>query len=112
MIRIKSVKIFAFLIAMVFGQHIQAQTVKDNRDGAFTEFGYRQGSVYRTASGKPGPMYWQNGADYLIDVALDETNHMIKGKITITYKTTVLKTLTLYGFIWSKIGLWRIREDN
>ena len=29
-------------------------------------------NVYRTASGAPGPQYWQQRADYKIDVRLDE----------------------------------------
>lgn len=109
MIRIKSVKIFAFVIAFVFGQDIRAQVVTDNRDGAFTEFGYRQGTAYRTASGKPGPMYWQNGADYLIDVALDETNHILKGKITITYKNNSPENL---DFVWLYLEQNRFTSDS
>ncbi|HBR57969.1 MAG TPA: hypothetical protein DEA22_10960, partial [Blastocatellia bacterium] len=29
---------------------------------------------YRTASGAPGHRYWQNRADYVIDVELDDVN--------------------------------------
>jgi hypothetical protein len=31
------------------------------------------GNEYRAASGEPGPKYWQNRANYQLDVKLDET---------------------------------------
>jgi len=42
-------------------------------------------NVYRTASGAPGHMYWQQQADYDIEVRLDEDNQVIYGEETITY---------------------------
>src|SRR4051812_20182390 len=40
---------------------------------------------YRTASGAPGGKYWQQRADYDIDVILDEKNLSIIGTETVTY---------------------------
>ena len=42
-------------------------------------------NVYRTASGAPGHEYYQQKADYVINVSLDEENHIISGNETITY---------------------------
>ncbi|MGC6437825.1 MAG: M1 family metallopeptidase [Flavobacteriaceae bacterium] len=42
-------------------------------------------NVYRTASGAPGHEYYQQKADYVINVHLDENNHVISGNETITY---------------------------
>ena len=42
-------------------------------------------NVYRTASGAPGHEYYQQKADYVINVQLDENNHVISGNETITY---------------------------
>lgn len=39
----------------------------------------------RTASGAPGPAYWQQRADYVIDVEIDEKTHRVSGSETITY---------------------------
>ncbi|SNS56774.1 hypothetical protein SAMN06295967_112137 [Belliella buryatensis] len=86
-----------------------AQVVKDNKDGAFTEFGYRQGSAYRTASGKPGPSYWQNKSDYSINVELDEENHLIKGSLTLTYTNNSPESL---DFIWLYLEQNRFTEDS
>ena len=43
------------------------------------------GSEYRTATGEPGPAYWQNQSDYVIDVALDDKQNLIKGVVSVTY---------------------------
>ncbi|MGO3260835.1 M1 family metallopeptidase [Mesonia sp.] len=40
---------------------------------------------YRTASGAPGPAYYQNTADYDMEVVLDDKNQKIHGEETITY---------------------------
>ena len=40
----------------------------------------------RTASGAPGPEYWQQRVNYEIDVQLDEENHRLTGHETITYQ--------------------------
>src|SRR5215216_6139866 len=55
---------------------------------------------YRTASGAPGNKYWQNRADYVIDVDLDEVNHRITGKETITYHNNSPDAL---AYLWLQI---------
>ncbi len=42
-------------------------------------------NAYRTASGAPGPDYWQQRADYDIKVTLDDAKQAITGRETITY---------------------------
>ena len=42
-------------------------------------------NVYRTASGAPGHEYWQQKADYVINVRLDDNDQRIYGEETITY---------------------------
>ncbi|MCD6331789.1 MAG: M1 family metallopeptidase [Bacteroidales bacterium] len=42
-------------------------------------------NVYRTASGAPGPAYWQQRADYSMDIILDDQNQRIYGTEEITY---------------------------
>ena len=42
-------------------------------------------NMYRTASGAPGPEYYQQKADYKIDIELDDKNAKLAGKETITY---------------------------
>ncbi len=55
-------------------------------------------NVYRTASGAPGHEYWQQKADYKIDIRLDDASQRIYGQETITYHNQspdVLKYLWL-----------------
>ncbi|WP_430388325.1 M1 family metallopeptidase [Blastomonas fulva] len=39
----------------------------------------------RTATGQPGPEYWQQRADYTIAATLNEAGHSVQGSATITY---------------------------
>ena len=42
-------------------------------------------NVYRTAAGAPGHAYWQQRADYEMDITLDDERQRIDGRETITY---------------------------
>src|ERR1700727_2923914 len=42
-------------------------------------------SPTRSASGVPGPAYWQNRADYVITARIDPVAHVLTGHETITY---------------------------
>jgi predicted TIM-barrel fold metal-dependent hydrolase len=50
-------------------------------------------NMYRTASGAPGPEYYQQQADYKMDIELDDKNTKLYGKETV-----------IYGFNWIKIN--------
>ena len=43
----------------------------------------RQGT--RTTSGRPGPAYWTNTADYTIEAQLDPDETLLRGRETVTY---------------------------
>ena len=55
---------------------------------------------YRTASGAPGPKYWQQKADYDIKCELDEVNLKLKGSETITYTNNSPNTLS---YLWLQL---------
>ena len=77
--------------------------VESNYDphAAFSPLFYTQnGNEYRSASGYPGPKYWQNRADYNISARLDDQNHSISGSVTITYKNNSPDKLP---FIWLQL---------
>ncbi|MBT8327913.1 MAG: M1 family peptidase, partial [Bacteroidia bacterium] len=42
-------------------------------------------NVYRTASGAPGHLYWQQKADYIMDITLDDDSQRVYGVEEITY---------------------------
>jgi hypothetical protein len=55
---------------------------------------------YRTASGAPGPAYWQQRADYDIHCSLDEKALRLKGSETITYVNNSPDPLT---YLWIQL---------
>ena len=55
---------------------------------------------YRTASGAPGPQYWQQRADYNIKVTLDDAKQAITGSETITYTNLSPDVLT---YLWVQL---------
>ena len=55
---------------------------------------------YRTASGAPGPKYWQQRADYDIKATLDEKNLLLTGAETVTYFNNSPDVLT---YLWLQL---------
>jgi hypothetical protein len=55
---------------------------------------------YRTASGAPGPKYWQQRADYDIKATLDENKLMLSGAETVTYYNNSPDVLT---YLWLQL---------
>ena len=60
--------------------------------------GWTQSTSYRSASGKPGPAYWQQRVDYTIDATLDPANNEVRGQERITYSNRSPDTLTYLWF--------------
>lgn len=97
------------IVLFASAQLVYGQEGLESNQGMFDDFTYRQGTAYRTASGKPGPEYWQNGANYIIEVELEESSHMVKGKVTIDYINNSPETL---DFIWLHMEQNRFTEDS
>ena len=57
-------------------------------------------NAFRSASGMPGPMYWQQEADYNIKVSLDTATHTIHGEETLTYRNNSPDTLR---YLWIQL---------
>jgi len=55
---------------------------------------------YRSASGAPGPAYWQQRADYDISVELNDENQSLRGSETITYYNNAPEPLT---YLWLQL---------
>jgi hypothetical protein len=52
----------------------------------FAPFVYPQpATAFRTASGKPGPLFWQNRADYQIKATLEPATRKLTGEEVVTY---------------------------
>ena len=73
------------------------------------DFYSKNGTATRSASGKPGHAYWQNSADYTIDVNLNETTKEISGSETITYTNNSPDTL---DFLWMQLDQNLFKLDS
>ncbi|PYO92403.1 MAG: hypothetical protein DMD58_01940 [Gemmatimonadetes bacterium] len=66
-------------------------------------------SLLREGSGRPGPEYWQQRADYTIAVSLDTATHTIAGRETIRYTNRSPDTLR---YIWLQLDQNIFRDDS
>ena len=92
------------LLTLLCGQFSFAQdkpAAKYVPEEAFGPLFYTQnGNEYRSASGAPGPKYWQNRVDYNISASLDEATSRVKATITITYKNNSPEKLP---YLWLQL---------
>lgn len=93
---------FAFIASTAaFSQNIQ-NNPQSQHGNKFEQLGtiLPTPNEYRSASGAPGPKYWQQKADYDIDVTLDEKNRKIIGTEWITYTNNSPDVLT---YLWLQL---------
>jgi hypothetical protein len=92
---------FAICCAWVCLQ-VSAQTTSNfDQHEAFAPFFYPSyGDEVRAADGTPGPKYWQNRADYVIDASLDDSLHGITGSVVINYTNNSPQQLQ---FVWLQL---------
>jgi hypothetical protein len=64
---------------------------------------------YRSGSGAPGPRYWQQKADYAIEVQLNDDNQSIKGSETITYHNN---SPDILKYLWLQLDQNILSDDN
>ena len=108
-------KIHKILIVctLFFCQSIQAQTPSvskyDNRDAFNPLFNFMPGTAFRSGTGAPGPMYWQNRADYKINIKLDETANTLTGDVEITYKNNSPDKLP---FLWLQLDQNQFNDNS
>ena len=67
------------------------------------------GNDFRSASGEPGPKYWQNRADYNINCTLDTTKHSVSGDVAITYTNSSPDNLK---FLWLQLDQNIYKKDS
>jgi hypothetical protein len=83
---------FFIFSAGTFAQETEKENEEVRQKGHFNENKFRQlydlfstPNQYRTASGAPGAAYYQNHADYKMDIELDDKTQILSGVETITY---------------------------
>lgn len=102
---ISAVAIFAFI-----GNSYAQESPKYDYTEAFKPFFYPQtGTETRSASGQPGHKYWQNSADYQLNVSLDENKNEISGTAEITYTNNSPDALS---FLWLQLDQNLFAKDS
>ncbi|MDX1315624.1 MAG: M1 family peptidase, partial [Eudoraea sp.] len=85
----------------------QESEEKEREPGHYNQSKFRQmyeefatPNTYRSASGAPGPDYYQQQADYKMDIILDDKNARLYGEETITYHNNSPDALE---FLWVQL---------
>lgn len=66
-------------------------------------------NMFRTASGAPGPAYYQQQADYKMDIELDDKNSKLMGSETITYTNNSPDVLE---YLWVQLDQNQAAKDS
>ncbi|QRA42720.1 M1 family metallopeptidase [Chryseobacterium cucumeris] len=97
-------------VVLFSGSAYAQQTPKYDYVEAFKPFFYPQtGTATRSASGQPGHAYWQNSADYHLNVSLNEDKKEITGTAQITYTNNSPDKL---GFLWLQLDQNLFAKDS
>jgi len=90
--------------------YAQQPATNYNPAEAFSPLFYTQnGNEFRSASGAPGPKYWQNRVDYTITANLDEAANKVSGTIVITYKNNSPDKLP---YLWLQLDQNTFKETS
>jgi hypothetical protein len=90
----------SFSLLLFVSAYSQKVSNYDAHEAFAADFYPDHGDEYRTADGRPGPKYWQNRADYIINASLDDNSHHIKGSVEITYTNNSPQPLS---FVWLQL---------
>ncbi len=93
-------------LQLIAGGFLLAQNIQNNPGSNHGNKFEQLGTImptpneYRTASGAPGPNYWQQRADYDIKCELDEKNLKLNGSETITYFNN---SPNIFTYLWLQL---------
>jgi hypothetical protein len=76
------------------------QSKYDSRKAFDPQFYPVAANEFRSASGEPGPKYWQNRADYKLACTLDTMSHSVSGTVEISYTNNSPDNLR---FLWLQL---------
>ncbi|AZA92194.1 Uncharacterised protein [Chryseobacterium nakagawai] len=100
----------AITVFFFSGSVVAQETPKYDYVEAFKPFFYPQtGTETRSASGQPGHAYWQNSADYHLNVSLNESKKEITGTAEIKYTNNSPDKLS---FLWLQLDQNLFAKDS
>ena len=86
-----------------------AQSGYDHKEAFNPQFYPYPGNDFRSASGEPGPRYWQNRADYKINCTLDTAKNSVSGEVDIFYTNNSPDNLK---FLWLQLDQNIYKKDS
>lgn len=87
----------------------KTESVYDYNETFANNFYTKNATETRSASGQPGPKYWQNRADYSIKASLNETTKEITGSELLTYTNNSPDKLS---FLWLNVDQNLFKKDS
>ena len=107
---LKNLTIFSIFFILFSANAQQNPTSKyDYRELFKPGFYSKNGTDTRSASGQPGPKYWQNRADYKLTANLNDKTNEISGSEILTYTNNSPDKL---GFLWLNVDQNLFRADS
>ena len=103
--------IVVLIVPQIYSQQVDKKKNENINTNKFRQL-YQEFSspnIYRAASGAPGPAYYQQQADYKINVELDDKNKMIYGDETITYTNNSPQKL---DYLWVQLDQNVRKKDS
>jgi len=100
-----------FMFGLLLGLNINAQTtpVKRNTD-LFSPLSIPNVQTpFRTQAGEPAPNYWQNRADYDINVTLDDKAQTVSGRVKIKYTNNSPDVLS---YVWLQLDQNKFKSNS
>ncbi|MDN3546796.1 M1 family metallopeptidase [Mucilaginibacter aquaedulcis] len=108
--KITLVMLLCACIRVAYAQNADQQGPKYDQHKVFTPLFYpEKGNEFRNSGGAPGAKYWQNRADYKLNINLDTAKHRLDGSALITYTNNSPDAL---GFLWLQVEQNIYREDS
>jgi hypothetical protein len=111
----KKITLFFILPAILFAQE-KATTVTPKQSGKYDTNKFSQmydllatPNMFRNAAGAPGPAYYQQQADYKIDIELDDKNAKLNGSETVTYYNNSPDNL---DYLWVQLDQNQQAKDS
>ena len=109
--KINIVKIFTISAYFLAVSNLSAQQASnyDYKEAFKEPFYTYNGNEFRSASGQPGAKYWQNHANYVLNITLDDTQNLFTGSAEVQYTNNSPDELK---FIWFQLDQNLFKKES
>ena len=108
-IKVMLILTLSFSIFTATAQQAPIVSKYDYYDAFAPDFYTKNGTDTRSASGQPGPKYWQNRADYQLTAQLNEATNEITGSEILSYTNNSPDAL---AFLWLHLDQNAFKADS